>query len=190
MSMHWRRILPLLTASICLAALSIAVIEPEVYTDTGSLRLVEGVTVEYELWRGDIVEYSFEPSSSVTLLVMAYDLSPDLYSRPLLIVLKETDVPGSGTFTAGFHGVYRFVFGFPSETTDAERSYTICHHSSFPTVSGMSLIILAVMVGSPAVLHIVFFRRWQKCDVSQEQQDINNLMERRRLCASSTWLRH
>jgi hypothetical protein len=190
MSTHWLRIILLVAVSICLACLSL--IEPKVHADTGIMILGPGEEVrvaQYELQAGEIVEYSFEASDTVGYSVTAYGVFEDLYSAPLIVLLTTTSASGGDTFTAQFHGVYRFDFANPSGASNVELSYMTSHHLQWPTTLALSLMLLAGLTSALALRHLVLFRRWQK-DGYPPGRDGESLRERRRLASVFVWSRH
>lgn len=190
------KILALTVGSACLLAMSVCTIEPKVHSYTDSIALgPAGVrdgrdVARWELEGGEEIQYSFEASSTVRFFIDWWVIDPDIFSAPLLSLLMVSGMSAEDSLTAPEHGGYILRFVNPSDSSGARVSYTISHHIPLPATTGLLLILLAMMVASPAILAIVFFKRWQIREISPGQRAINNLWERRRAHPSSAWIRH
>jgi hypothetical protein len=189
MSMHGVRISVLLVATACLVGLSL--VEPRFHADSGDVLLQpydvtddHAVTVaEYELESGEVVMYSFTASDEVKFTVIK--ILPFRVFIPLRPMLTITDASASGTFIADYHGMYRFTFSNPSEISVVGLSYVVNHHLQWPTILGISLLLLAALNGGFAVRYLIVLRRWQKdgsfhLPPQSGIRDVNSLSERKR----------
>ncbi|MGB2825463.1 MAG: hypothetical protein WBC49_02360 [Thermoplasmata archaeon] len=167
MSIHWVRVSVLLVATACLVSLSL--VEPRLHADSGDIMLqpydvTDGsstVTVaEYELGSGETVKYSFTATDEVRYTVVMIALGA--ISSPRVTMLRITDASASGTFIADYDGKYRFMFSNPSEISVVELSYVVNHHLQWPTMLGVSLLLLAALTGGFAARYLIVLRRWQK----------------------------
>ena len=201
-NMNPRRIEILLVTVVltCLVGLSLLVIDPVKHGDSGSLLLEPGdfydlssgvCVAEYELHRGEVVDYSFDASGTVRYTILAHPIvDGHEYFVPRMLLLTVTDSSASDTFMVAFHGIYRFVFTNPNGPSDVELTYALGHILPGPTFIGLCLMTLAVVVGSLMVEHLILSRVSYGEDYSPEQLRINNIRERRRSDCKCVWLRH
>jgi hypothetical protein len=54
------------------------------------------------------------------------------------------------------------MFSNPSEISVVELSYVVNHHLQWPTMLGVSLLLLAVLTGGFAARYLIVLRRWQE----------------------------